>query len=113
MSSEELDILRYLKSMPKAFFSMREICRRAGGKRVYRENPSWARPHLPRLVEKGLIETDGSGHYRIKSEQPGQPGALKAKRKWVSPQMARLLKASGKDFGEVIHSIEEDSETRN
>ena len=99
MTWEEREIINYLKSAPKVFFSAREIARRAAGKRVYAETPHWARPFLPRLVEKGLIETDPAGHFRLKDK----PKELKAKgRKWVSPHIARLLKKGEKDFSGVV-----------
>ena len=42
-----------------------EIARRAGGKKRYRENPSWAIQPLLRLAESAAIETDFNNHYRI------------------------------------------------
>ena len=106
---EEQDIIRYLQAAPKAFFSARDICRRAGGKKIFRGQPYWARPLLPRLVEKGIIETDAAGHFRIKQLQKDE---RPVKRRWVSPQMAKLLKESGKDFGgEITYDLEADPET--
>lgn len=95
---EEREILAYLKTAPKCYFSLREISRRAAGKKVYEEKPNWAKPFLPRMVEKELIEKDSAGHFRYRNQEE-----VKAKgRKWVSPQIARALKRSDKDFSEAV-----------
>lgn len=106
MDSDERAICDYLRSWPKTYVSAREIARRAGGKRRFREEPQWANPVISRLVEQGMIETDGLGHYRVKVV------AIEKKRthKWVSPQMKKILEQSGKDFNEVIN-LPEDSAT--
>jgi hypothetical protein len=97
MQQEEREICLYLRSMPGQFVSARDIARRAGGKWRYRENPQWAELVLVRLLEKKIIETDATHHYRliIKEEK-------KKAKKWVSPQMKRLLENSGKDFTHII-----------
>ena len=98
MTWEEREILAYLKSSPKAYYSAREISRRAAGKQTFKTTPDWAKPLLPELVRKGVIETDGSGHFRLKSNEP-----IEAKgRQWVSPHIAKLLKKTGKDFSKVV-----------
>jgi hypothetical protein len=47
-------------------------------------------------LEKKVIETDSTRHYRliVKPE--------KKDKKWISPQMKRILEKSGKDFTHVI-----------
>lgn len=103
MDADERDICIYLKSWPKQFISGREINRRAGGKRRYRENPNWAAPALTRLVEKGIVESDSTGHYRLpRMKEDRKP------RKWVSPQIKTILERSGKDFGQTIELEDED-----
>ena len=57
MDADERDICNYLKSWPNQFVAGREICRRAGGKRRFREQANWAIPILVRLVEKGLVDS--------------------------------------------------------
>ena len=64
-SDEDRDILEYLRTSPEAFFSPREICRRAGGKQKWEENERWALPVLARMLTMGLIEVDSGGRYRI------------------------------------------------
>lgn len=107
MTSEERDIYCYLKTSPRTFFSARHISRRAAGKRTYQETPNWAKAVLPGMVEKGYLEMDGSGHYRVRRKDE-----VDAKgRKWVAPHIARILKQSGKDFDEqvTIELSEEDA----
>jgi len=100
MQPEEREICTYLKSMPGQFISARDIARRAGGKWRFREDPLWAEPVLTRLLEKKIIETDSTHHYRLIMK------VEKKNRKWVSPQMKRLLENSGKDFTHVIEDEE-------
>jgi hypothetical protein len=101
MDADERDICNFLKSWPNQFVSGREICRRAGGKRRVQQEPNWAIPVLVRLVEKALVEDDSQGHYRLIPKKPRQ-------KKWVSPQIRKLLQQSGKDFGEVTEIHDQD-----
>jgi hypothetical protein len=97
MTPEERDICIYLKSFPGQFVPARDITRHAGGKWRFRENPKWAEPVLIKLLEKKVIETDSTHHYRliIKADK-------NKKKKWVSPQVQRILEKSGKNFTHVI-----------
>ena len=97
MDADEREIFHFLKQYKHEYLSSREVCRRAGGKRRFRNEPEWAVPGLLRMVERGILETDPSGHYRIKP--PPNDGK---KKKWVSPHIARILKSSGKNFDGVI-----------
>jgi hypothetical protein len=97
MDADEREIFYYLKGWQKQFVSPAEVCRRAGGKRRFREEPDWAKPALMRMIEKGILETDPSGYVRIKPI----PKRDKARR-WASPQIARILANSGKDYSGVI-----------
>lgn len=107
MDSDERQICEYLKSWPHHFVSAREIARRASGKRRFREEPQWAFAVLPRLLEQGLVETDGLGHYRIVQSIRD----AKKPTRWVSPQLRRILERSGKDFGEVLDLPEDGGES--
>jgi hypothetical protein len=94
MTSEERDIYHYMKAAPRAFFSAREIARRAAGKKTFHESPDWAKTVLPVMVEKGYLETDDRGRFCLKRK-----GEVEAKgRTWVAPNIAKILKQSGKDF---------------
>jgi hypothetical protein len=103
MDADEKAIIDYLKSWSEQFVSGKEICRRAGGKWRFREDPEWAGPVLTRLVERGHIESDSTGHYRLV-----RSSKEKKDKKWVSPQMRKILEQSGKDFGEVLSPEEQD-----
>lgn len=105
MDADERDICTYLKSWPKQFIAAREINRRAGGKRRYREEPDWALPALGRLVEKGIVESDATGHYRLRLLSENRK-----ERKWVSPQIKEVLDKSSKDFSEIFE-IDEDADS--
>lgn len=98
MDADERDICIYLKSWSKQFVGMREISRRAGGKRRFRNDPEWAVPVVNRLVERSILESDSGGHYRIKS-----PAAKKEHPvRWVSPHVREILERSGKSFDGII-----------
>lgn len=90
MDSDEREIYQFLKSRGVEFVHMREICRRAAGKRRFHEDPEWAKAVLVRMAERGILETNATGHYRLKPV----PKKTKSKR-WVSPDIAKILKDSG------------------
>lgn len=64
-SAEEKQVLEFLKLNPKASFSAIEICRKAGTKRQFQEDPRWALRPLLHLRDKGIVEDDTGGHYRL------------------------------------------------
>jgi hypothetical protein len=104
MDAEEREICLYLKGFPEQFVSYAEISRRAGGKRRYRQEPEWASPILARMVERGIIESDSTGHYKLKS----RPKRERTTR-FVSPEIRKILERSGKNF-EGVFDIETDEE---
>jgi hypothetical protein len=61
---EERLIIDFLKSQSKSSFSVSEICRRAGGRRMYEDDARWAVPVLLALRDRRIIEADASGHYQ-------------------------------------------------
>ena len=89
MDIEEREIFLFLKTYGTTFVAAREICRRAGGRRRYDEDHEWAKPILMRMVERSILETNSEGQYRIR------PVKRKKEGKWVSPDIAKLLKESG------------------
>ena len=107
MDADEREVCLYLKSFPGQFVSLKDIARRAGGKRRYREEPEWATPVLSKLVEKGLVESDSTGHYRLKSREQDRKGS-----RWVSPQIRKILEKSGKEFDGVFEVDKDDDITR-
>jgi len=96
MDSDERDIVDYLSTCHGQFVSPKEICRRACNKKRYREDPDWAMPILPRMADQGFIERDGMGHYKLAEEKK------KDRKKWVAPDIQKILEESGKDFSESI-----------
>ena len=109
MPTEERDIVNYLQATPGAYYTGREIAKRAGGKRTFLRNPDWAKAILPNMVERRILEQDSAGHFRLTP-----PKRVEARgRKWVFPQIAKLLKKSGKDFGaEVVFDLEEEEDKK-
>jgi len=90
MDGDERDIFQFLKSRGEVFVNAVEIARRAGGKKRFYEDSDWAKPILVRMTERGILESDPSGRYRIK------PVARKGKgKRWVSPEIAKILEESG------------------
>jgi hypothetical protein len=90
MDSEEQEIFYFLKTWGEEFVSAKEIARRASGKSKFYNNPEWAKPLLMRMAERGVLESDTQGRYRIKPV----PRKNKNKR-WVSPDIAKILSESG------------------
>jgi len=71
LCEEEQVILHYLEQMRDGGATTREICRKAATKDKWKENERWAIPFLQRLRDKGLVETDAGGMYRIvRNEAP-------------------------------------------
>lgn len=106
-TKEENEILLFLKSSPRDFFSVKEIGRRVGGKKKNRESPLWAKPILIEMARRDLVETDEMGHYRVTRERP-RPKI----RKYISPQIRKILKQSGREFGDdVVLDLTEDFES--
>jgi hypothetical protein len=56
------------------------------------------------MVEKQILETDRSGHFRMLQKE-----VKPTDKKWISPELRKLLEESGKKFSGVIE-IEEPEE---
>ena len=104
MNANEREIYYYLKPRRREFFTVREIGRRTGGKRRFRVSPDWARPVLLAMAERGIVESDAESRYRLK---PIPQKEIEGKR-WVSPEIANILKKSGKAFNNLITTDDED-----
>ena len=105
MDYDERSVRIFLRSYPGQFVSARVISRRLGGKRRYHDDPLWVLPILNKLVEKGVVETDPQGHFRLMKTDTID----RSKRTWISPQVKRILERSSRDFSTVI-TIEEEEE---
>ena len=97
MDADQTEICQFLKSFQDQFVSGKEICRRAGGKWRFREEPAWALPILRRMLESRLVETDIDGRFRL-TQQSVSTDTTK-KKIWVSPAIQRILEESGRNFG--------------
>ena len=90
MDGDEREIYYFLKTRGEEYANAVEIARRAGGKKKFHEDPDWAKPILMRMTERGILQGDALGRYRVK------PVARKGKdKRWVSPDIAKILKESG------------------
>ena len=105
MDADEKEIVEYLKGYGRQFVSGKEIGRRAAGKQRYHDDPYWANQPLLRLVERGILETDSSGRYKIAPEKKKHRG----EKKWIAPHLQKILEQSGKDFSDVLGSEGPDS----
>ena len=90
MDSDEREIFQYLKTWGKEYVGVKEICRRAGSKKRYHDDPSWAVPMLIIMTERGVLERDAAGRYRVKPKNKGKHSG-----RWVSPEIEEILKAKG------------------
>ena len=90
MDTDEREIFQFLKGWGADFTNATEISRRAGGKQKFHKNPNWAKPILLRMEERGILQSDSQGRFRIK------PLPRKSKHtQWVSPDIAKILQESG------------------
>jgi hypothetical protein len=89
MDADERDIYHYLQTWGDTFVAAKEICRRAGGKRRFSQEPDWAREPLMRMVERGVVESDASSRYRLKPEKHDK------NHKWIAPDINKILSEGG------------------
>jgi hypothetical protein len=90
MDSDEREIYHYLKTWGAEYVGTREICRRAGSKKRFHEDPDWAKPVLISMKERGIVESDALGRYRIKPVKKKKGGG-----RWIAPDIEKILKESG------------------
>lgn len=96
MTAEERKIHDLWNPTPDTFFSTREIIRHVAGKGARSEVMDLVITTLKRMVRLGILEKNNTGHYRIKPKPKIEAGG----RHWVSPEIAKLLKQSDRDFSE-------------
>jgi hypothetical protein len=90
MDTDERAIYHFLKTRGAEFVGAMEIAKRAAGRKKFHDDPDWAKPILMRMADRGILENDASGRYRIK------PLSRKDKNKrWVAPDIAKILQESG------------------
>jgi predicted transcriptional regulator of viral defense system len=64
--------MEYLQTAPEAYFSRKEIARKAVHRDEYEANPHWADAALSSLETQHFIERNDRGFYRINPEKPGK-----------------------------------------
>jgi hypothetical protein len=104
VDAAERDIYYYLKGCGQIFTPAREVSRRLASKPRWRRSPSWAQPIMERMAERGILEFDNLDGYRLKPI----PKAATAGKRWISPDLVKILKDNGKDFGSVVTSEDSD-----
>lgn len=87
MEADEREIFDFLSCYGEEWISAKEICRKAGGKRRFNEDPNWASPVLKHLKDRRVIEGDEMGRYRIPPAKEEEHG--------ISEEAEKLLRESG------------------
>ena len=90
MDADERAIFDYLKTWGENYVGAREICRRAANKKRAHEDVDWAKPILVRMTDRGILQSDAQGKYRIKPLP-----AKKHSHRWVSPELSKILNENG------------------
>ncbi|MDB6018741.1 MAG: hypothetical protein JWR19_3230 [Pedosphaera sp.] len=65
MTSDEMEIIQFMKQNPVAVYNRKEISRKAKSRSDYEENPHWASAPLNSLVALKYVIQNDSGHYRL------------------------------------------------
>ena len=90
MDGDEREIYQFLKIWGTEYVGAMEIARRATNKKRFYKEPDWAKVVLLRMAERGILESDSQGRYRVK------PVSRKGKNKdWVAPDISKILYDSG------------------
>ncbi len=71
MTTEEMEILQFLKQTPDTYYARKEICRKARSRDDYEANPHWAAAPLNNLVALGHVVQNPSGHYKLSEDYDG------------------------------------------
>lgn len=90
MDADERDIFQFLKNWGDVFTNAREVARRASTKQRFYQDPDWAKPILKRMEERGILESDMQGRYRIRPMSRKKQG-----QKWIAPNIAKILQEGG------------------
>ena len=89
MDTDEREIFEFLKIWGGGFTAAREIARRAGTKKRFHSDPDWAKPILLRMAERGILESDIQGRFRIKPISHKEPEQQR-----VAPEGSKVLQES-------------------
>jgi hypothetical protein len=100
MDADERAIFQYLKSWGTQFINPREIARRAGPRKRFHEEPDWAKNVLVRMEERGIVEHDIMGRYRLK------PMSVEDKKRyWGAPDAAPAPEEGGVEGGNAAAEL--------
>ncbi|HTY89117.1 MAG TPA: hypothetical protein VMB80_16845 [Candidatus Acidoferrum sp.] len=103
MDADEREIFNFLKTWGHEYINAKEIAKRAGSKKRFYEDANWAKPVLMRMAERGVLESDIQGRFRIK------PLSRKEKNKHiVPPDIAQILQENGLEMGEAVEETAEE-----
>lgn len=103
MDAEEREVYFFLKAQAPQYVPVNSVCRYAGGKQRFRDSPDWAKPVLLRMLERGIVEMDEPVGCRLKPMPQSN-----VRKRWVAPQIADILKKSGRKFDQVIKQEDEE-----
>jgi hypothetical protein len=90
MDGDEREIYQFLKTWGTTYVGATEIARRATIKKRFYEEPDWAKQVLLRMEDRGILESDSQGRYRIKAASTRDKN-----KRWVAPDIAKILNESG------------------
>ena len=105
MNADEQEIINYLQTYGAEFVGAAEICRRATTKRRYYEEPDWAKPILMSMKDRGILEVDNQGRYRVKVVHKKRAGKL-----WVAPDIEKILAESDQENNPESDSAAKDTD---
>ncbi len=104
MDADERDIYYYMKAQGRDYIPVPEICRRAGGKKRFRVHSDWAAPVISRMTQRGILEVDTTGRYRLKP----RPEIDMTGKSWASRDLVKLLQARGKAVAHLVVHQDDD-----
>lgn len=73
LNADEQCIIQYLKCCGEGGASAREVGRKASSKDRWKEDERWAYAPLSALKDKGMIQTDAGGKYKLPPETNDKP----------------------------------------
>jgi CheY-like chemotaxis protein len=116
LSAEQREICGYLASQGEQWVPEAEITRHAAGKSRFGEDPQWAVRELPGLVERGWVETDSSGHYRVRigerkdpPKDQGEEAVPSRTERLVGTKRTILFVDDDKDWRELVGTSLQDA----
>ena len=91
LSVDENSVLQYLNNYPDDFVTEMEITRHADGRSRFLQDKHWAHTVLFQLVELRLVDTDGSGRYKL---HPASMKKASLRPKFLAPTLRDILEHS-------------------